>query len=84
MMLPLSMSIRVDHHEACLERRIAQITDHFQAKLGWLRGQQFSRVGTPDGSPETRPSPVVSPAPESSRLVIVVGRAGLEPATDRL
>lgn len=51
-MLPLSMSIRVDHYDACLAGRVAQITDLFQAKLGWLLGQQFSRVGTPDWTPE--------------------------------
>lgn len=51
-MLPLSMSIRVEHYDACLEGRVAQLTDLFQAKLGWLLGQQFSRVGTPDWTPE--------------------------------
>jgi hypothetical protein len=51
-MLPLSMSIRADHYDACLAGRVAQITDLFQAKLGWLLGQQFSRVGTPDWLPE--------------------------------
>lgn len=47
-MLPLSMSIRVEHYDACLAGRVAQMSDIFQAKLGWLLGQQFSRVGTPD------------------------------------
>lgn len=51
-MLPLSMSIRVEHYDACLKERVAQITDIFQAKLGWLLGQQFSRVGTPDWAPD--------------------------------
>lgn len=51
-MLPLSMSIRVEHYDACLAGRVAQITDLFQAKLGWLLGQQFSRVGTPDWTPD--------------------------------
>lgn len=47
-MLPLSLAIRAEHYEACLAGRVAQLTDLFQAKLGWLLGQQFSRVGTPD------------------------------------
>jgi hypothetical protein len=51
-MLPLAMSIRVEHYDACLAGRVAQVTDLFQAKLGWLLGQQFSRVGTPDWTPE--------------------------------
>lgn len=51
-MLPLSMSIRAEHYDACVAGRVAQIADLFQAKLGWLLGQQFSRVGTPDWSPE--------------------------------
>jgi len=49
-MLPLSMSIRAEHYDACVAGRVAQVTDLFQAKLGWLLGQQFSRVGTPDWS----------------------------------
>lgn len=51
-LLPLSMSIRIEHYDMCLDGRVAQLTDLFQAKLGWLLGQQFSRVGTPDWSPE--------------------------------
>jgi hypothetical protein len=51
-LLPLSMSIRIEHYDACLNGRVAQINDLFQAKLGWLLGQQLSRVGTPDWSPE--------------------------------
>jgi hypothetical protein len=47
-MLPLSLAIRADHYDACVEGRVAQLTDLFQAKLGWLLGQQYSRVGTPD------------------------------------
>jgi hypothetical protein len=51
-MLPLALAIRADHDEKCVDGRVAQLDDLFQAKLGWLLGQQFSRVGTPDW-PET-------------------------------
>lgn len=47
--LPLSIAIRSqDHYEACLSAKVAQLTDVFQAKVGWLTGNQYSRVGTPD------------------------------------
>lgn len=44
----LSISIKNEHYDECLKARILQLDDTFQAKLGWLVGQQYSRVGTPD------------------------------------
>lgn len=52
-MLALSVSIRAEHYATCLAGRTAQLDDLFQAKLGWLLGQQYSRVGTPDWDEET-------------------------------
>ncbi len=46
--LPLSIALRIDHYQECLDSKIAQLNDIFQAKLGWLVGNQYSRVGTPD------------------------------------
>ena len=44
----LSISIKSEHYSECLKARILQLEDVFQAKLGWLVGQKYSRVGTPD------------------------------------
>lgn len=44
----LSISIKIEHYDECMKARILQLDDTFQAKLGWLVGQQYSRVGTPD------------------------------------
>jgi hypothetical protein len=50
--LSLSIAIKADlHYAKCVEAKILQLTDTFQAKLGWLVGQLFSRVGTPDWEP---------------------------------
>ncbi len=50
--LKLSVPVRSeDHYETCLAARIAQLEDIFQAKLGWLVGNMYSRVGTPDWVP---------------------------------
>jgi hypothetical protein len=47
--LNLSIAIRAaEHYQKCLDAKITQLSDHFQAKLGWLLGQSYSRVGTPD------------------------------------
>lgn len=46
--LPLAISLRSTHYEACVTAKIAQLEDVFQAKLGWLAGHQYSRVATPD------------------------------------
>jgi len=40
-----------DHYKACLKARIMQLKEIFQAKLGWLVGNMYSRVGTPDWVP---------------------------------
>ena len=44
----LSISIKSEHYSECLKARVLQLDDLFQAKLGWLVGQKYSRVGTPD------------------------------------
>lgn len=44
----LAISIKAEHYDECKKARILQLDDTFQAKLGWLVGQQFSRVGTKD------------------------------------
>jgi hypothetical protein len=48
----LSISIKNEHYKECLKARILQLDDLFQAKLGWLVGQKYSRVGTPDWDSE--------------------------------
>ena len=49
----LSIPIKTDlHYQTCLDAKILQLNDAFQAKLGSLIGQLYSRVGTKDWSPE--------------------------------
>lgn len=50
--LPLSIAIRSsEHYQTCANAKIASLSDVFQAKLGWLVGNLYSRVGTPDWAP---------------------------------
>jgi hypothetical protein len=52
--LNLSIAIKSDiHYKECLNAKILQLTDTFQAKLGWLVGQMYSRVGTRDWESNT-------------------------------
>jgi hypothetical protein len=47
--LRLSIALRASlHYNTCLDAKILQLTDMFQAKLGWLVGQLYSRVGPED------------------------------------
>jgi hypothetical protein len=47
--LNLSIAIKAElHFQTCLNAKILQLDNTFQAKLGWLVGQMYSRVGTPD------------------------------------
>jgi hypothetical protein len=51
--LNLSIAIKSDLHlGTCVAAKMLQLTDTFQAKLGWLVGQMYSRVGTQDMDPE--------------------------------
>jgi hypothetical protein len=47
-MLALPISLKPEHYELLRAAKLKGITDVFQAKLGWLLGQMYSRVGTPD------------------------------------
>ncbi len=44
--LRLSISIKIEHYDACLNARFLSLDETFQAKLGWLTGNMYSRVGT--------------------------------------
>ena len=44
--LPLAVTLGVEQFELCKAAKIAQLTENFQAKLGWLLGHMFSRVAT--------------------------------------
>lgn len=48
----LSITIKSEHYSVCQKARVLQLEDIFQAKLGWLVGQKYSRVGTPDWDKE--------------------------------
>jgi hypothetical protein len=49
--LRLTVSIRKEHYDKCLDARLLSLQDVFQAKLGWLTGNIYSRVGTEDWVP---------------------------------
>lgn len=47
-LLTLPISLKVEHYKTFLDAKVIGIDDAFQAKLGWLQGQLYSRVGTRD------------------------------------
>lgn len=47
--LNLSIALKAsEHYKTCLAAKRIQLDNTFQAKLGWLVGQMYSRVGTND------------------------------------
>jgi hypothetical protein len=47
--LRLSIALRAkEHYNTCLNARLLQLDESFRAKLGWLVGNLYSRVGTKD------------------------------------
>jgi len=52
--LNLSIAIKSEeHYKKCVDAKRLQLSDTFQAKLGWLVGQMYSRVGTGDWDSKT-------------------------------
>lgn len=49
--LHLAITIRSEHYQKCLDAKIIELKSNFQAKLGWLVGSLYSRVGTEDFVP---------------------------------
>lgn len=47
--LKVSIALKSElHYESCLKAKILELTDEYKAKLGWLVGNIYSRVGTTD------------------------------------
>ncbi len=47
--LKVSITLKADlHYEQCLSAKVLELSDEFKAKLGWLVGNIYSRVGTTD------------------------------------
>lgn len=46
--LRLSVALKASHYDALLAAKVAQLDNVFQAKVGWMKGNIYSRVGTPD------------------------------------
>lgn len=55
--LHLSIAIKADeHYDLCLKSKTIELKENFRAKLGWLVGNIYSRVGTEDFVPSAIPS----------------------------
>ena len=47
--LKVSFALKSDlHYDKCLKAKKIELSDEFKAKLGWLVGEMYSRVGTKD------------------------------------
>lgn len=47
--LKVSIALKsAEHYDICLSAKKLELTDEFKAKLGWLVGNMYSRVGTAD------------------------------------
>ncbi|ESZ24249.1 hypothetical protein X734_23350 [Mesorhizobium sp. L2C084A000] len=53
--LRLSISLKTEHYAIVKKARILSLKPEFQAKLGWLVGNIYSRVGTDDWVPRALP-----------------------------
>lgn len=56
--LALAVTLRAQHYDLLLDAKIAQLTDTFQAKLGWLIANMYGRVGTTEWDTENPDNPI--------------------------
>lgn len=49
-LLRVGVALKAQHYEVCLRARRGRLTTEFRAKLGWLVGNLYSRIGTQDWS----------------------------------
>lgn len=55
--LYLSIAIRAkEHYDLCLDGKLLELKENFRAKLGWMVGNLYSRVGTEDYVPNATSS----------------------------
>jgi hypothetical protein len=52
--LALSVALRRDHYELCLRAKLFELKEPFQAKLGWLIGDMYSRVAVAEWDEEIK------------------------------
>lgn len=56
--LRVSIALKSElHYSVCLASKVLELDDNFQAKLGWLVGNLYSRVGTEDWVPNSLDQP---------------------------
>ena len=46
--LRLPIALQREHYEILLKAKVAELEDVFRARLGWMKGNIYSRVATPD------------------------------------
>ncbi|PAY19213.1 hypothetical protein CKO51_12720 [Rhodopirellula sp. SM50] len=49
-LLRVTISLRAEHYSMIKEARVGRLTPQFQSKFGWLAGNLYGRVATPDWS----------------------------------
>lgn len=90
--LKVSIALKSElHYQTCLSAKVLELTDEFKAKLGWLVGQMYSRVGTPDWESENRKdeynqriseiinsSFIVAKKPQLSHLIKIIEDGGVD------
>lgn len=70
--LQLSVALKVEHYDLCLDAKIAELQEPFQAKLGYLVGHMYSRVGTAEWSANYPENPVGKAAASLLKRTFVV------------
>jgi hypothetical protein len=70
--LQLSVALKAEHYDLCLAAKIAELTEPFQAKLGYLVGHMYNRVGTAEWDDNCPDNPVRKAAASLLKMTFVV------------
>ena len=74
--LHLSIALRKEHYDALLGARVTSLAEVFRAKLGWLKGNIYSRIATPaieerlEGSARFKEAFFERKVPSDSHLIL--------------
>jgi hypothetical protein len=69
--LQLSISFHSEHYDAILKSKVAQLKEPFQAKLGWLIGNMYSRVATTEWNSEKPSEPLSTQVSQTLKRTFV-------------
>lgn len=85
-MLQVSIALRRTHYDRLVSARSGRLNPIFQSRLGWIIGNLYSRVATPDWNEENKKELIdstISPLKNSGKVPLWIPRATFKNASSK-